>query len=76
MSSDLAYYRRRALQERECAAKANSSVAANVHQELARHYEKLVARAEMQPLVRASPANENVGLTVPVRGELPGNTRR
>jgi hypothetical protein len=43
---DLEYYRRRALEERERAAKADSPEAANAHQELARHYEGILARAE------------------------------
>ena len=56
---DVEYYRRRVLEERERAAKADSPEAANAHQELARHYEGLVARSEMLPLTRAIPANEN-----------------
>lgn len=56
---DVEYYRRRALEERERAAKADSSEAANAHQELARHYEGLVAKAELLPVNRASPANQN-----------------
>jgi hypothetical protein len=53
------YYRRRALEERERAAKADDPDAANAHQELARHYEGLLARAEMLPLKRARVANRN-----------------
>ena len=53
------YYPRRALEERGRAAKAVSFEAANAHQELARHYEGLVARAEMLPLTRNSAANQN-----------------
>ena len=56
---DVEYYQRRALEERERAAKADSSEAANAHQELARHYEGLIARAEMLPLTRNSAANQN-----------------
>jgi hypothetical protein len=56
---DIDYYRRRALEERELAARSEHADAANVHQELARHYESLVARAEMLPLTRGAPANQN-----------------
>ena len=56
---DVEYYRRRALEERELAAKSDTPEAANAHQELARHYEGLVARSEMLPLTRAAPANQN-----------------
>jgi hypothetical protein len=41
---DAEYYFRRAREERELAAKAETAEAANAHQELARHYEGLVAR--------------------------------
>ena len=56
---DLAYYRRRAFEERERAAHADNPEAANVHQALARRYEKIVARAEMPPLTRGEIANQN-----------------
>jgi hypothetical protein len=58
---DVEYYRRRALEERERAARAENAEAANAHQELARHYEGLVARAEMLPLARGEAANQNDG---------------
>lgn len=58
---DVDYYRRRALEERERAAKTESNEAANAHQELARHYEGLVARAEMLPPTRGEAANQNDG---------------
>ena len=57
--NDIEYYRRRALEERERAAKSDSPEAANAHQELARHYEGLIARAEMLPLKRGNAANFN-----------------
>lgn len=57
--NDIEYYRRRALEERERAAKSDNPEAANAHQELARHYEGLVARAEMFPLKRGNAANFN-----------------
>jgi hypothetical protein len=58
-AKDVEYYRRRALQERERAAKADSAEAANAHQELARHYEGLVAHADMLPSKRPTAANRN-----------------
>lgn len=58
---DVEYYRRRALEERERAASAGNNEAANAHQELARHYEGLVARAELLPLTRGEAANQNDG---------------
>jgi hypothetical protein len=56
---DVEYYRRRAFEERERAAKADSPEAADAHQELARHYEGLVARAELLPPDRKPAANQN-----------------
>ena len=56
---DAEYYFRRAREERELAAKAETAEAANAHQELARHYEGLVARSDMLPLKRGSAANQN-----------------
>lgn len=56
---DVKYYRRRALEERQRAAEAQVAEAANAHQELARHYEKLVARADMSPLRHGTVANQN-----------------
>ena len=58
---DVEYYQRRALEERRRAALADSPEAANAHQELARHYEALVSRADMMHLTRGSPANQNEG---------------
>lgn len=54
---DVEYYRRRALEEREHVAKADSPEAANAHQELARHYEGLVAKADLLPIKRQKAAN-------------------
>ena len=56
---DVEYCQRRALEERERAAKADSAEAANAHQELARHYEALIGRLELQPLARGVVANQN-----------------
>lgn len=56
---DVEYYRRRAVEERERAARADSAEAANAHHELARHYEGLIARAELLPLTRNPAANQN-----------------
>jgi hypothetical protein len=65
---DVDYYRRRALEERELAARSENAEAANAHQELARHYEELVARAEMLPLKHAPPANQNEAGSIPDLG--------
>ena len=56
---DIEYFRRRALEERERAANADSAHVANTHQELARHYEKLVARSDIRLTSRGKPANQN-----------------
>lgn len=56
---DVEYFRRRAIEERERAAKTDNPEAANAHQELARHYEAPVARADMLPLTRGPVANQN-----------------
>ena len=56
---DADYYRRRAREERELAASADTAEAANAHQELARHYEELLARFDRLPLIRGTPANQN-----------------
>ena len=56
---DVEYYRRRAIEERERAAKADNAEAAKAHQDLARHYEGIIARAELLPLRRGRPANRN-----------------
>jgi hypothetical protein len=57
--NDVEYYRRRALEERQRAAKAETAEAANAHQQLAGLYEGLVARSEMLPLRRPEAANQN-----------------
>ena len=46
---DVAYYRRRALQERELAEQATTPEAAKAHEELAKSYEGLVNRADYLP---------------------------
>lgn len=56
---DIEYYSRRALEERERAANADNPEAANAHQELARHYEGILARADILPLKRGNAANFN-----------------
>lgn len=58
---DIEYYRRRAVEERGRAARADNPEAAVAHQELARHYEGLVVRGEMLPLTRDSAANQDDG---------------
>jgi hypothetical protein len=56
---DVEYYRRRALEERERAAKSDNPDAARAHQDLAKHYEGIVARADLLPLKRGGAANQN-----------------
>jgi hypothetical protein len=56
---DVEYYRRRAIEERERAARADHPEAARAHQDLARHYEGIVAHADMLPLKRGGAANQN-----------------
>ena len=57
--NDVEIYRRRAVEERERAATADNAETANAHQELARHFENLVARAEMLTLTRKPAVNQN-----------------
>ena len=52
--TDVAYYRRRAREERDLAAKADNPHAARAHIELAKNYEGLVAHQEMLPARRSS----------------------
>lgn len=56
---DVEYYRRRSFEERERAAKANTSEASKAHLELAQHYEGLVARADLLPLKRSNIADRS-----------------
>lgn len=56
---DVEYYRRRALEERERAAKADTREASKAHLELAQHYEGLVERADLLPLKRSNMAGRN-----------------
>ena len=46
---DREYYRRRAAAERRCAGQATNDVAAQIHEELACLYEKLVELEEQAP---------------------------
>ena len=55
---DVEYYRRRALEERQRAAKADNAHVARAYRELAKHYEGLVARADLLPKHRQA-ANRN-----------------
>ena len=52
LKDDNAYYRRRALQERELALKSGRQEVAEIHEELARQYQALVDRAELRPKLR------------------------
>jgi hypothetical protein len=49
---DVEYYRRRAREERQRAAKAGDPAAANAHLELAGYYEGIIARADLLPARR------------------------
>lgn len=60
--NDLDYFRRRAFEERQRAAAAGSPEAASIHQELARHYENLIASADKLPLTQAATANDELPL--------------
>lgn len=53
---DVEYYRSRAAQERQFAKDAVSPEAIKVHEELAEHYEGLVAHADMLPQIRGEAA--------------------
>jgi hypothetical protein len=48
-SDDTEYYRRRAVQERELALKAERAYVAALHLELAWQYDALVENAELRP---------------------------
>ena len=52
--NDTEYYRRRAVDERAMALKAERHDVAAIHQELARQYQALVDRAELRPKVGIS----------------------
>lgn len=52
------YFRRRAIEERACAAQANS-VAAEIHLELAMLYEKLVSLEELDEPTMTLPARRS-----------------
>jgi hypothetical protein len=54
---DVEYYRRRAREERELAAKADSAEAATAHSELAMHYEGLVEHLDLLPRTRTETPN-------------------
>ena len=49
MASDTAYYRARAIEERDRAATATEPSIANIHRDLAAKYEALAKAAESQP---------------------------
>lgn len=53
---DVEYYRSRAAQERQFAREAANPEAAKAHEELAQHYEGLVAHADMLPQERGEAA--------------------
>lgn len=56
---DVAYYRRRARDERDLAANAATAEAAKAHEELAQLYEGLVERSDMLPTSRNDADDRN-----------------
>ena len=52
--NDTDYYRRRAVDERAMALKAERQDVAAIHQELARQYQALVDQAALRPTLHAS----------------------
>ena len=50
--NDIEYYRRRAIDERALALKAERQDVAAIHEELARQYQALVDDAELRPQLR------------------------
>jgi hypothetical protein len=48
-NDDTSYYRQRAVTERAMALEANRQNVREIHEELARQYDALVARAELRP---------------------------
>ena len=60
---DIDYFRRRALEERQRAAAADSPEAASIHQELARQYENMLASADRLQVPRSATANDQLPLT-------------
>ena len=48
---DREYYRRRAAEEREAAALANSPAASAVHEDIAKQYERMAEQAQHRPLL-------------------------
>lgn len=58
---DVAYYRQRALEERQLAEAADSPEAAQAHAELARSYETLIERAALLPRTRAAASDDEAG---------------
>ena len=51
-SSDIEYYRQRAVDERARALKAERRDVAEIHEELARQYQALVDSGELRPKLR------------------------
>lgn len=52
MTSDVDYYRARALEERDRAEAASDPTSATIHRDLATKYEALAREADMQPTLR------------------------
>jgi hypothetical protein len=53
-STDIAYYRQRAVTERALARTTRNSKVAAIHEELGRQYQALVDHAELRPLKRGN----------------------
>lgn len=56
-SSDIDYYRQRAVDERAMALKSERQDVAAIHEELARQYQALVDQAELRPTLRIAVPN-------------------
>lgn len=50
-AEDTDYYRRRAAEERARASDSKRQNVREIHEELARHYEALVQRSELRPIL-------------------------
>lgn len=72
-SSDLEYYRKRAIAERALAKTASHSEVAAIHEELARQYEALVEQAELRPTLRIAISTRIP--TPPSEAQLDGTSR-
>ena len=51
-SDDTAYYRQRAIEEREMALRSERQNVAAIHEDLAKQYQALVDQVELRPKIR------------------------